>query len=555
MIVLGLNGWDDGTHDPAAALIVDGQVVSFVEEERLTRVRHAVSKVPVRATAAVLREAGIHLEDVDIVAYGWELRRYHEVRGGRLDCSDRDFIREATGISQLAKHPKLVWVPHHLAYAASSYFWEPRASGCVVVVDGCGETESVSIFRGAGSDLTLVESWPLCRSLGLLYQAATEYCGFGFLDAGKTMGLASYGRPEQQLALRWTGQDIASAVDPTAHESEVVASWMRTFADRYGSRVVPKRRFDALRSVETFAVDAPVSSLKPQVAADAQATVENLLIQLVRHAVRVTGESEVCTAGGVALNCVANGRLVSEGIDLHVPPAPHDAGVALGAAMIVAAQCGEAVQQVCTPALGPQYTSDQVRTVLRSVGVSYSEVDDVGAAAADEVLRGHVVGWFQGRAEVGPRALGQRSILASAADPVMKNRVNDAKGRELWRPFAPSMLAKDAGFMFGTEVDSPYMLQSFPLTDTARSRYPAIAHVDGTARPQTVGSANGPFAELLRHIDSATGHGVVLNTSFNGPGEPIVCSPVDALRSFYTSALDVLVMENTIVRKESRGSC
>ncbi|KLO29200.1 carbamoyltransferase family protein [Mycobacterium haemophilum] len=556
MIVLGVNGWGDGRgaghDDPAAALVVDGRLVAFVEEERLNRVRHSRSMLPVLAVDYVLREGGIELDDVDVVACGWDLPRLNNLRGRSWDLDDAQFVRRITG-QQPHRIPRVCWVAHHDAHAASVFLWSGLASAAVLIADGRGEDTSISIYRARGNKLEFARSWPFEQSLGLFYQSVGEHCGFGRYDAGKTMGLASYGRAGTRPFMSWRDDDIVTPVPPCDRASAVHRSWDALLDRRYGPPVRIAPGFDTLRS-RPIRHDVDVANLKPGVAADAQAAVDDLMFALARYALQTTGEHDLCVAGGVALNCVANGSLVDRGVPLHLMPAPHDAGVALGAALLVSAQHGLSIKHDGRTDLGPGYSSGMIRDHLVHTGFDVVELDDPAEAAAERLSRGQVLGWFQGRAEVGPRALGHRSILASPSVVEHRDRVNRVKRRERWRPFAPALLAEESRYLFGRDIDSPYMQMSFTLTDCAVAEYPAIAHVDQTARPQTVQPGTGPYADLLCEMRDQNGHGVVLNTSFNGPGEPIVCTPEDAIRAFATMPLDALIIENFLIARKGLES-
>jgi len=547
VIVLGLNGGNDGTCDPAAALVIDGHVAAFIEEERLSRVRHARSAVPALAVDAVLREASISLDDVDAVAYGWDLPHFQRIRGGQWTITDQDCIRALTR-KEPRRFPSLHWVRHHDAHAASVYFWSGLASAAVLVADGRGEESSITIYRARGPDLTVVRSWPFECSLGIFYEAVTEYCGFGRFDAGKTMGLAAYGSPTKPGAIRWDGGEILTSVKPRMRARDVRDQWFSYLEGRYGPKVNVPTCFDPVRSRSTRK-DVSVAELKPHVAASAQATVENLMESLAQFALDATSERSLCISGGVGLNCVANGRLVDRGYRIHLQPTPHDAGVALGAAFLVAAQHGDQVIHDGRADLGPRYSSGQIGSYLAERGLSAKEVSDPACVALNRLLDGHIIGWLQGRMEVGPRALGNRSILGLPTPGEQRARVNAIKRREHWRPLAPSLLHEETTYVFGHEQPSPYMLLSFSLTGRARDEFPAITHVDGTARPQTIMSQEGAFSVLLQQLRKECGRGVILNTSFNGPGEPIVCTPEDAIRSFYTMPLSSLIMENFVLDK------
>jgi carbamoyltransferase len=549
MIVLGLHGWD-GTHDAAAALLIDGQVVACVEEERLNRRKHAVSDRPRLSARAVLSHAGLGWDDVDCVSYGWNLPKYLPSHGQRWRFdSDRAFLADALHI-QPRRWPKLEWIDHHLAHAAAGFYSSGFDRAAVLVVDGQGEDKSVTLYAGHAGDLRLIRDWPPSRSLGLLYEAATRYCGFGFLDAGKTMGLAAYGRrPTDPLPLVWDG-DIRSPVPEHCEEDAVTEFWYRMLSERFGE----PQSFAAAHDLGDAAgadLASEVARHRPDVAAAAQDAIERVLAGLVQYAQDATSCRNVVLTGGVALNCVANGLLAQQCDRLFVPPTAHDAGAAMGAAMVTARRSGDRIRPDHGADLGPRYTSAAIESMLAANKLRARKVDDPASEAAERLASGAVVGWFQGRSEIGPRALGHRSILALPSRAEQHHRVNRIKGRESWRPFAPSALASQTPWMFGRTVTSPYMLLSLPLTAAARQRLPAVAHIDGSTRVQTVADDGGDhrYVRLLARLGEMTGAGVVLNTSFNAAFEPIVCSPNDAVRSFFGMGLDVLLLEDFLLEK------
>jgi carbamoyltransferase len=549
MIVLGLHGWDR-THDAAAALVIDGTVAGMIEEERLTRRKHALSARPRMAATALLQAAGLAWEDLDAIAYGWNLPRYLPAHGQRFEfANDHEFVSAALGIRP-RRCPRLEWVDHHLAHAASAYHASGFDDAAVLVIDGQGEDRSISLFAAHAGGLRLVRDWAPSASLGFLYEAATMHCGFGFLEAGKTMGLASYGSPpDEPFGLRWIDGDLRSPLAETLEETAVVAAWQRHLAERFGPAARPATVFDPLCSAIRWR-DDEVGQHQPAVARAAQHTIEHALAGLVRHAHAVCGHRRVVLTGGVALNCVANGRVAEHCEALFVPPFAHDAGAALGAALAVARAGGDTIRTVDRFDLGLDYPSAGVAELLAGARIVPRRVDDPAREAVERLVRDQVIGWFQGGSEVGPRALGRRSILALPTKAANCARVNRIKGREPWRPLAPSALESETGWMFGRAVTSPHMLMSLALTEPARRRLPAVTHVDGSTRVQTVREdATDPFAQLLRTLRAQTGTGVVLNTSFNAPGEPIVCSPLDALRTYIAMGLDAMIIGDLVLEK------
>ena len=551
MIVLGLHGWG-GTHDAAAALVVDGEVVACIEEERLNRRKHALSDRPRLAARGVLRHSGLCWDDVDVVSYGWNLPRYAPMHGQPWSfADDREFLSSALEIRP-SRWPRVEWVGHHDAHAAAGFHSSGFDQAAVLVVDGQGEGKSISLYSADATGIHLLRDWPPCCSLGHLYEAATRHCGFGFLQAGKTMGLAAYGRkPVAPLPLEWRDDDIESPVPDDLDEDAVVDAWRGILSQWYGPPCTPSRVGNSDVNGPAHSADV-VASHHPDVAAAAQEAVERLLTSLVDYAQRATGYSHVVLAGGVALNCVANGLVARRCEAFFVPPMAHDAGAALGAAMVTAVRMGDRIRKFHGAALGLAYGTAQCGAAIEANGLRARRIDDPAAEAARRLIAGEIVGWFQGRGEIGPRALGHRSILALPAPAENHRRVNVIKGRETWRPLAPSALASETTWMFGRPVDSPYMLLSLPLADAGLARLPAVAHVDGSTRVQTVAAdATSPYARLLGQIGDATGSSVVLNTSFNASFEPIVGTPVDAIRTFRNMGMDALVLDHFVLDKSS----
>ncbi len=533
MIVLGVNGWTDKTHDPAAALVIDGEVVAFAEEERFTRKKHGVGQLPHGAVACVLREGGVEASEVDAVACGWDRRKFDSLRGVSTDVSDA--VRVITGLRELG-HLSMHWITHHDAHAASSFYGSGFDAATVVVADAEGEDESISAYRADGDGLNLVRRFGRGVSLGLMYRAVSEFCGFGQFGAGQTMGLASYGIARAKaLPIEWRGDDLHSPFAVNAWEDDVVAGWLARLEADFGAPARP-----APRKAGGF---PPFASHQPLAAAAAQLTVNSVMTQLVEWAVRTTGIRDVCLAGGVALNCVANGLLLDRVSRLHVPPYPHDAGVALGAAQVVGARAGMTGWSAARADLGTPAATD----VVGLGDTPWVALADPVKSAAERILDGQVIGWVQGRMEVGPRALGNRSVLGRPDSITLRDRINGLKGREPWRPIAPSLLVEEAPRLFGRPLVAPFMLLSVPLSATGHQVIPGASHVDGTARLQTVAASDGAYRSLLEELAVQSNVGAVLNTSFNGRGEPVVRTALEAVASARRMNLDAVVIEDRLV--------
>jgi carbamoyltransferase len=559
MIILGLNCYK---HDAAAAVVVDGKLAAAVEEERFTRVKHT-GAFPARAARWCLREVGARAGDVDHVAFYMDpalFRAGLATHGLALLARSRDaraFARAAAVVLRNSSHMRAVparlralglvgeragvhFVEHHAAHAASAFFCSPFDHAAVLSLDGAGEWTSGLLAVGEGIRLERIKTHYLPRSLGLFYLAMTRYLGFPeHGDEYKVMGLASYGedayRDVFDLIVK-PREDGGYYYDPTFFD---------TYFDIEG--ILHSRRLVAALGPPRLP-DEPITARHENIAASAQAALDRAGVAIARYLRRVTGAPRLCLAGGVALNCVMNQRIMNADLfdGIFVQPAAHDAGGAVGAALYVYHQkLGLPRRNVMTSAaLGPAFGDGEVEGLLGQYHLRAERPADVAATAAAAVADGRLVGWFQGRAEFGPRALGQRSILADPRRAEMKEIVNrTVKQREPFRPFAPSVLLERAGRYFRPARESPFMTVTFDVTPQAREEIPAVVHVDGTSRIQTVRrETNELYYRMLAAFEERTGVGAVLNTSFNVKGEPIVLTPDDALRCYFTTALDALAL-------------
>lgn len=569
--VLGLGG--PYYHDASACLVLDGQVIAFAEEERFSRRKHHKDSRSCTAAAAYcLAEAGLSLREIDEVAIAFnpswpEPADY---------CSDGELIVELLDPAAFADHrpPRVTVVEHHLAHAASAFYPSGFTSAAIMVVDGSGDGVSATIARGAPDGISVLRSFPFTQSLGWFYETVAEHLGLGdWTSAGKLMGLAAYGT--DRIALPFlTAEPDGYRLDLSAYgiapEEKVEDQYTdlryyrrlkRAYRAAFEDAGVPTHRRPARYEPVAGALTREPGFLPAHadLAASAQALLERCLTQLARAALTAAESDRLCVAGGVGLNCSANGRLADlPGLSaLFVQPAAGDAGCALGAALHTAWRRGE--RAVPGPAqrstaLGPAFTPDALRDALDRFQLPYTEPDDLPDAVAQRVADGAVAGWFQGRMEAGPRALGQRSILADPRDPAMRERINRRiKHREPWRPLAPAMLRSASPHLLGAWADLPFMIVARPVAPGARRAIPAALHVDDTARPQTVeDESHDPYARLLSAFAAHTGAAAALvNTSFNDETEPIVCTPRDALRTFAAGELDVLALGPFLVDKHA----
>ena len=497
----------------------------MAEEERFTRVKHALRSYPWNAARFCLDSVGIQPGDLDVIAIGWDLPRLYPRFGGDWDFSSpREFISQRLGWDFAGRGgPEFVCVPHHRAHAVSAFYASGHESAAVLVNDGNGEDESISIYEARfGAPVVQREVWPRSHSLGFMYDAACRALGLTFLEAGKTMGLAAYGRERTPSALmEGDGAEFHPpfTLGPEADYDDIIPAWGERFG-RLGS--IP---------VGTPSANLDSDDLAVQIAWSAQAAVESIVPALVEHARAITGLEAVCLAGGVALNCSTNGLLADP---VYVPPVSADAGGALGAAWAVAPP--PAPRNPLSPYLGPEPGAPT------STPEAWTALALEPDAVAERLLRGQVGAVAWGRAEVGPRALGHRSVIALPGQVAMRDRINEMKGRELWRPLAPIGTAEaDRRFWEGPRELQRYMLGAARVTPLGEERIAATVHVDGTARAQIADGA-GFICDVLTALADAGSDPVLINTSFNTRGEPIVNSADDALRSAEALGVDFLVV-------------
>jgi len=573
VLILGLSAFGQ---NPGACLLRDGRLVAFAEEERFLRQKGANGRFPGRAVSYCLKEAGARLEDVDRIAMGWNAEKYRFRmpafflrtwwRHGRRHASGAahgaivreildqrpDAIRHRTTLAlRAAGHagriPEIVYVDHHLAHAASAHYASGFDASAIVIVDGSGEDHSTSRYHGRGLDITSRGHVEIPDSLGWFYAAVTAFLGFApYEEEGFTMGLAPYGVPnaeiEDKIARLLVLDGDAYRVDPVytllgghAHGEH--------FSDQMVELLGPPRM-----------PGEPLTQRHKDIALAAQTRLEQAMLGVVRAATDGGRLRKLCLAGGVALNCKMNGVLAHSGLvdELFVQPAAHDSGAALGAALWVARQSGEDPRFVMDHAQwGPSFAPAEVKKALEIAGAAYREDAAIEDTAAEALAAGKIVAWFDGRMEVGPRALGGRSILADASRKGMNDVVNArVKFRDAWRPFCPSLTEAAAADLLDRPKEARFMTVAYPVKDARRADVPSVVHVDGTTRPQVVPASAGRYHRLLRGLGRRTGREVVLNTSLNVKGEPIACTPMDALRCFYTSGIDALAIEGFWIEKK-----
>lgn len=591
--ILGISAY---YHDSAAALVVDGRIVAAAQEERFSRIKHD-DRFPAHAVAYCLAEAGLAAADLDYVGfYDKPLLKFERMLETYLAYAPRGFrsflhampiwLRQKLYLPRQLNQglsgeyrKRFIFAEHHESHAASAFFPSPFEEAAILTIDGVGEWATASYGVGRGNRIELTHELQFPHSLGLLYTAFTYYCGFK-VNSGeyKLMGLAPYGQPVYAEAIREQLLDI--------REDGSFRMDMSYFNYCQGLTMTSER-FHRLLGGPPRRPESPLEQRHMDVAASIQLVTEEIMLKMARHVHRETGMKKLCLAGGVALNCVGNGRILREGPfeDLWIQPAAGDAGGALGVALFIWHQLLERPREVgpidsqSGSLLGPHFSEDEIRAYLESRGAKfrhYADDESLCNAVVDLLTAEKVVGWVQGRMEFGPRALGSRSILGDARSTAMQSVMNvKIKFRESFRPFAPSVLEERVDEYFETRphAQSPYMLLVAPVRESkranvngemdrlqgidklkvCRSEVPAITHVDYSARIQTVDAArHGRYYALLKKFAERTNCPVIVNTSFNVRGEPIVCAPEHAYRCFLATNMDALVLERFVLLKEEQ---
>jgi carbamoyltransferase len=594
--ILGLSAY---YHDSAAALMADGKLVAAAQEERFTRKKHD-HNFPKMAVDYCLREAGLQPEDLDyVVFYDKPLLKFERLLETYLAFAPQGLQSFMMAMPLWLKtklhlpkeirkslegryKKRIVFTGHHESHAASAFFPSPYDEAAILTMDGVGEWDTASIGHGKGNKIELLKTLGFPHSLGLLYSAFTYFTGFR-VNSGeyKLMGLAPYGEP------KYVDVILDKLIDLKPDGS--MAMDMRYFNYCQGLTMT-NGEFDKLFGGPPRNAESVITQREMDLAASIQKVTEEAVLRMARTAKQLTGAKYLCLAGGVALNCVANGVLLREKVfeDIWIPPPAGDAGGALGAALFAHYHLLENERKpngsdalLNGSLLGPRFANEEIRQFLDSKNVRYHFIADEGELLRKTVaamLEEKVIGWFQDRMEFGPRALGARSIIGDSRSEKMQSQMNlRIKFRESFRPFAPSVLAEDVPEYFELDRESPYMLLVAPVrkdkrcelteeqkrlmkdpdlrkrVNVKRSELPAITHVDMSARIQSVDEKrNGRYYRLIREFKKQTGVGVVINTSFNIRGEPIVCTPQDAYRCFMASDMDVLVLENCILYKSEQ---
>lgn len=591
-------------HDSAAALLIDGKIIAAAQEERFTRDKHTPD-FPEHAVKYCLEEAGLEIDELDaVVFYDKPLLKFERLLETYYAFSPKGlasflkaipvWLREKMFLKKLIheglqsvggydkKKLKLLFPEHHLSHAASAYYSSPYNESAILTIDGVGEWCTASIGLGKGNKIDLIKELNFPHSVGLLYSAFTYFLGFT-VNSGeyKLMGLAPYGNPNAEETAKF--EEIIKKNLVSIKDDGSIWLDQKYFNYATGLRMVKDDEWKKLFGFSRREPEADLEQHHCNLALAIQRVTEDIVIKMAIEARKITGSDNLCMAGGVALNCVANGKLLRENIfkNIYIQPAAGDAGGALGAAQAAAfmyfdeERTADGVHDAMSGSyLGPDYSDKEIELMSRKAKAVYKRYDDFEELAkevASKIAHGNVVGWFQGRMEFGPRALGARSILGDARNPEMQKKLNlKIKYREGFRPFAPSVLAEDVSEYFEQYTPSPYMLIVSPVKESRRKQLPAnyfdlplwdrlyykrsdiqsVTHLDFSARIQTVHKDTNPrYWGLINAFKQQTGYGLVVNTSFNVRGEPIVCTPYDAYRCFMSTEMDYLVINNYVYCK------
>lgn len=599
--ILGISAF---YHDSAAAIVVNGKLIAAVQEERFTRIKHT-EVFPENAIKYCLEEAGLSIDELDaVVFYDKPLLKFERLlqtyyafapkglisflKAMPVWLNEKLFLRKKIkdGLAEIESYDKrklkMMFTEHHLSHAASAFYPSNFEESAILTIDGVGEWCTASIGTGKGNEVKLVKEMNFPHSVGLLYSAFTYYLGFK-VNSGeyKLMGLAPYGNSKSEETKKFIDLIKTKLIDIKDDGS----IWLNQEYFNYatGLRMVKDAKWKTLFGIARREEEGNLNQTYRNMAIAIQIVTEEIVIKMAKEARRLTGMNKLCMAGGVALNCVANGKLEASNIfdEIYIQPASGDCGGAPGAAMAISAMYFDEKRdinpqkdQMNGTYLGPYFSSKEIELMSRKrkgVYQCYDDFNDLNESIATKLSEGNVIGWFQGKMEFGPRALGNRSIIADPTNMEMQTKLNlKIKYREGFRPFAPSVLEEDLSEYFDLESKSPYMLlvapvagkyrtdlpanyESLPMMDqlkTERSKLQPITHVDFSARIQSVSKKTNPrYWEMINAFKQKSGIGMVVNTSFNVRGEPIVCTPDDAFRCFMSTEMDYLVIENYVFTK------
>jgi carbamoyltransferase len=600
MNILGIIGFG---MNPAACILRDGKIIAFAEEERFTRIKVSEGLFPAKAVSFCLDYAKLSLDSIDRIAFGWDATKYPWTMLGTFTknflkysiSESRSFHKQKNncsfwlGIEGLIDYhpskilpkivdglrsaglkgsiPKIEFVPHHLAHAYSSYFCSEFNNAGILTIDGHGEEICTQLAVGHGENIKTVESIPIPHSLGWFYAAITEYLGFiPYRDEGKLMGLAAFGEIRRNVN-KWI-EPLSKIVKLTNGSYEVSPIYTLYGGHFHGKRFTDEMvklitGIDSEAEPISYGEKAIIEGSKKSrylkevyidIAWAAQEILETVTVALAKKLVNKYKVDNICIAGGVGLNCKMNGEILRKSgcKNIFVQPASNDAGTAIGAAMYVAHKSGENIRNPLKNVyLGPEFSNDDIYSVLINSKIPFRKIEKPETEAAKLLEEGKIIGWFQGRMEFGPRALGNRSILANPLVADIKDKVNnEVKYRESWRPFCPSIIDEAKSKYIIDANESSFMTVAYHGSKSMVKEILSIVHVDGTIRPQTVKKENNfLYHSLISEFGKLTGQPILLNTSFNIRGEPIICTPAEAIRCFFSNGLEALIIGDFLIRK------
>ncbi len=549
MYFLGISGM---MHDPAACLIRDNEIIAFVEEERFNRIKHSPKAFPTKSISFCLKTAGIKLSEVDRIGFHFNpsynnlvWKRKSQFLRGPEQLIGTPYLRSSvfnfvdSGFNKnFRQKPEVEYIDHHVAHAASSFYLSGFKDATVLTIDGAGESTATMAAHGVGDGMDVLKEFYLPNSLGIAYMAITEWLGFqAFEGEGKVMGLAPYGKKYLGIfdnIIKKTGDGYK-------------------FDERYDNKAWSYSDFAVRNLGKPRLPGEQILKYHQNVAYSIQHKLEDVVKHLVEKFVGETGSKNLCLAGGVALNSKMNGEILNSGIvdDIFIQPAANDSGNAIGCAVKMAVEYGNKFEKMNHIYYGPEYTDEEIKKILQMLKIEAGYYTDITGKAAELLAKGKIVGWFQGRMEGGPRALGNRSILADPRDPKMKDTINFyVKHREAFRPFCPSVLNEKRSKYFEVDHETPFMILVQKVPKDVQKEIPAVVHADGTMRSQTVTrGANERYHKLISEFYKLTGVPVLLNTSFNVAGEPIVNTPQEAIADFYREGIDALAIGNYLLTK------
>jgi len=548
----------------SACLLRNGQLIAVGEEERFNRVK-TTSGMPIKSIKYVLKESNISLKDVDHIAVAWDCRKYPnymesfraKALSGRTEIDeliDQKPIFNSKWIefklrTELKEElPPVHYIPHHLCHAASTFYLSGFQNSLILTLDGSGEEHATILWEGQGKDIKKIKEINLPHSLGWFYSAITEFLGFrAYTGEGKVMGLAPYGKNDESIKNKLR-QIISIQKDTYTIDPSYIYFDKRTNSSKFTDKLVDLLGPPKLHG-EKF------TQYHKDLAFCAQDLLEEAVNNLVSYGIKETKSTNVCVAGGVGMNCKMNGKILENNLvdKVFVIPPSSDNGSSIGAALQLYRDlgCDPTKYEMTHAYYGPSFTNKEIKHVLDYCKVKYSYHEDIEKVTAEKIYDNKIVGWFQGKMEIGSRALGNRSILGNPLNPNMKDIINShVKHRESYRPFCPSMLHEDASNYLENIDSAPFMIVAYNAKPGIDKKLPAVVHVDNSVRPQTVKKEdNKRYWNLINEFKSISGESVILNTSFNVAGEPIVCTPADAIRCFFGTGIDVLAIGNYIIEK------